>query len=158
MTGRSNAARILTVVLLAGALGVAVVRSKRAPAQSAAPSPEDAIYAMLDAARNGDVNAYLESYTDSMRENLRQSLVESTPAGFAKYLKDSNAAFKGVAVSPPEPVNDDGVKVRVEYVYADRNEVQFVYLKKKGSGWKIFRVDGAERVKTLVPYGSPVTE
>jgi hypothetical protein len=29
-------------------------------------------------------------------------------------------------------------------------------LEKYGDEWKITRVDGAERVKTLVPYGSPV--
>jgi hypothetical protein len=46
--------------------------------------------------------------------------------------------------------------VRVEYVYQDRNEAQTMYLEKASSGWKITRVDGAERVKTLVPYGTPV--
>ena len=50
------------------------------------------------------------------------------------------------------------MKVQVEYVYADRNEVQFVYLIKEGRRWKISAVDSAQRVKTLVPYGSPVTE
>ncbi len=46
----------------------------------------------------------------------------------------------------------------MEYVYKDRNEVQFVYLQKEGANWKIYRVDGAERIKTLVPYGSAVTD
>jgi hypothetical protein len=46
----------------------------------------------------------------------------------------------------------------VEYVYRDRNEVQFVYMKKEPPTWRIYQVDGAERIKTLVPYGSPVTD
>jgi hypothetical protein len=43
-------------------------------------------------------------------------------------------------------------------VYRDRNEVQFVYLSRSSSGWKISRVDGAERIKTLVPFGTAVTD
>jgi hypothetical protein len=31
-----------------------------------------------------------------------------------------------------------------------------MHLKKYGDEWKITRVNGAERVKTLAPYGSPV--
>ena len=120
------------------------------------PSPQDAIYAMLDAARAGDVKAYLASYTGQMDAALRQSLAETTEAGFAKYLTDSNAAVKGIAISEPQPLTDREVKVRVEYVYQDRNEAQTMYLEKGASGWKIARVDGAERVKTLVPYGTPV--
>jgi hypothetical protein len=44
----------------------------------------------------------------------------------------------------------------VEYVYQDRNEAQIMHLEKAGNDWKIARVDGAERVKTPVPYGTPV--
>jgi hypothetical protein len=120
------------------------------------PSPQDAIYAMLDAARAGDVKSYLASYTGQMDAALKQSLAETTEAGFAKYLTDSNAAVKGIAISEPQAVTDREVKVRVEYVYQDRNEAQTMYLEKQSEGWKIARVDGAERVKTLVPYGTPV--
>ena len=56
----------------------------------------------------------------------------------------------------PQPVSDREVKARVEYVFQDRNEVQYVYLAKMSGAWKISRVDSSERVKTLVPYGTPV--
>ena len=46
--------------------------------------------------------------------------------------------------------------MRVEYVYQDRNEAQMMFLEKAQGGWRIARVDGTERVKTLVPYGTPV--
>jgi hypothetical protein len=118
--------------------------------------PQDAIYAMLDAARIGDVKTYLSSYTGQMDAALKQSLAETTEAGFSKYLTESNAAVKGIAISEPQPLTDREVKVRVEYVYQDRNEAQTMYLEKGPAGWKIARVDGAERVKTLVPYGTPV--
>jgi hypothetical protein len=112
---------------------------------------------MLDAARDGDVKKYLAAYTGSMETALRQSIAESSDTAFRKYLQDSNSALKGVAVMAPEAVaGDREVKVRVEYVYQDRNEAQTMNLEKTASGWKIARVDSAERVKTLVPYGTPV--
>jgi hypothetical protein len=118
-------------------------------------SPQDAIYGMLDAARTGNVSAYLASYTGAMLSFLQESVRETTEAAFSGYLRDSNTAIKGVAVSDPQ-INDREATARVEYVYQDRNEVQIVHLEKVGGEWKIARVDGAERVKTLVPYGTPV--
>jgi hypothetical protein len=89
-----------------------------------------------------------------MEAALKQSVAET--ADFPKYLRDSNAAIKGVAISEPQTLTDREVKVRVEYVYQDRNEAQSMYLEKQPGGWKIARVDSIERVKTLVPYGTPV--
>ena len=161
--------QIVTLAVLAAAAAIALGAKggwrlpdfrAAAPIAPAAPKPEptpqDAIYGMLDAARAGDVNAYLAAYTGQMEVSLRQSLAETTPAGFAKYLQDSNAAIKGVAISEPQTLTDREVRVRVEYVYQDRNEAQSMYLEKAPGGWRIARVDGTERVKTLVPYGTPV--
>ncbi len=125
-------------------------------AQPDVPTPQDAVYRMLDAARAGDVNAYVACYSGQMETSLRRSIGETTEAGFAKYLKDSNAAIKGVAIAEPQLLSEREVKLRVEYVYQDRNEAQTVYLEKAGARWKIARVEGVERVKTLVPYGTPV--
>ena len=156
-----------TIAVLALALGLALARQNgwRVPSLAPstarpAPGPRDAIYAaiyaMLAGARAGDVNAYLASYTGQMEAALQASVRESTPDGFARYLRDSNAQIKGVALTEPEPLSASQFKVRVEYVYQDRNEAQTIYLEKVDGAWKISRVDGAERVKTLVPYGTPV--
>jgi hypothetical protein len=166
---KEKKAQALTVALLAAAALVAVgakngwklpdfqaSRAVAPAAQKADPTPQDAIYGMLDAARAGDVGAYMASYSGQMATSLEQSLAERTPAEFAKYLQESNAAIKGVAISEPQALTDREMKVRVEYVYQDRNEAQTMYLEKSGAAWKIARVDGAERVKTLVPYGTPV--
>ncbi len=153
-------AQIVTVLILAIALGVVVVRKADLRAsiagitQRSDPTPQDAIYAMLDAARAGDVKKYMASYTGEMAQSLERARAES--GDFAKYLRDSNAAIKGIAVTEPQPVSDREVKARVEYVFEDRNEVQFFYLDKMPGGWKIARVDSSERIKTLVPYGTPV--
>ncbi len=152
-------AQILTGVVLAGALAVVALRNsdlltRRTPA--AEPTPQDAIYAMLDAAREGDTRKYIGCYTGQMEAALRATLAEKSESGFAQYLRDFNAPIKGVAITEPQQLSDREVRVRVEFVYQDRNEAQNMYLEKAGSVWKISRVDAAERVKTLIPYGTPV--
>jgi len=164
-------AQVLAILTLAVALGATAARQKgwKMPGwnelawnasrlrPAAGATPQDAIYAMLDAARAGDVKKYLAAYTGAMETALRQSIAESSDTAFRKYLQDTNAALKGVAVMTPEAAaGDREVKVRVEYVYQDRNEAQTMNLEKTTGGWKIARVDSAERVKTLVPYGTPV--
>ena len=147
---------VLTLAVLGlVAVGLVVRQRMQSAAQSGA-QPQDAIYAMLDAARAGDVKGYLSSYTGLMEASLRQSVQESGEGGFAKYLRDTNASVKGVAVQAPQVSPGGGVMVRVEYVYQDRNEAQTMLLQRVGRSWKIARVDGAERFKTLVPYGTPV--
>jgi hypothetical protein len=167
---QSKLAGIVTAAVVAMALLVTVAKSKgwRASdvsigslARSLKPAektPEDGIYAMLDSARLANPEGYLDCYTGKLKDQLAQTYKESGPAKFTDYLKTSNASVQGVALSPPQPVTDGLVKVKVEYVYRDRNEVQFLYLAKSGSTWKISRVDGAERVKTLVPFGTPVSD
>jgi hypothetical protein len=159
MNTNQRKARIVTIVVLACVIGAVAVKRWRPsiaarPAVKGETAPQDVIYAMLDAAREGDVGKYIASYTGQMETSLRQAIAESPD--FSKYLKDSNAAIKGVAIAEPQQVSDREVKARVEYVFQDRNEVQFMFLEKTPRGWRIARVDSAERVKTLVPYGTPV--
>jgi hypothetical protein len=159
-------AQIVTVAVLLAAFGVVIARKRdwKAPEMPTAsvlserrePSPQDAVYAMLDAARDGSVSKYLDCYTGQMLASLKQSVAESTEQKFAAYLKQSNAEIKGVALMEPQTLTDRDVKLRIEYVFADRNEVQTLYLEKAGGGWKIARVEAAERAKTLIPYGTPV--
>jgi hypothetical protein len=144
---KNRKAQVATLALLLAAAGFAIVRNR--PSSSAGQGPQDTVYAMLNAAKAGDVKAYLASYTGQMEASLRQTLT-------ANYLKDSHAAIKGVAVSDPQKITDLEAKVRVEYIYQDRNEVQMVYLEEGPAGWKISRVDSDERVQTLIPYGTPV--
>ena len=149
--------RIITILIFVALLAVIVTRKaglRASMPQTAGATAQDTIYSMLDAARAGDIKKYLAAYTGQMEQSLQQAISESPD--FSKYLKDSNAAIKGIAVQEPQSLSDRELKARVEYVYQDRNEVQFMYLEKTASGWKIARVDSAERVKTLIPYGTPV--
>ena len=111
---------------------------------------------MRDAARDGDVAAYIGCHAGEMTRRLEQSRTEMSEEGFRKYLQDRNREIKGVAINEPELAAESKARVRVEYVYADRNESQVLYLEKTAGSWKIVGVDAAERVPTLVPYGTPV--
>jgi hypothetical protein len=148
----STAALLLTLGIAFG------LKKEWLPTRTPKPAagPQDTIYGMLDAARTGNVASYLSSYTGALQASLREAARESTEKGFAKYLQDSNASIKGVAVSEPRQISEDAASVRVEYVYQDRNEAQNLRLQKMNGEWKIAAVDGAERMKTLVPYGTPV--
>jgi hypothetical protein len=154
---REGKARIATIFVLVAVVAVVVIREAGVPFSLDArtsPSPRDAIYAMFDAGKAGDVQRYLSCYSGAMEQALDRARNES--ADFAQYLRDSNVGLKGIAVMEPELQSDWEAKVRVEYIYQDRNEAQIFSLEKGSRGWKISRVEPAERVKTLVPYGTPV--
>lgn len=159
---KERQAQIVTVLILAATVGVAVLRKTNAGASFAAlaersdTTPQEAVYAMLDAGKEGDVEKYLSSHTGQMEQSLRRTIAESSD--FAQYLRSSNAAIKGVAVTEPQVVSDDRVTVRVEYVFADRNEAQLLSIEKTPAGWKIARVDSANRLETPTPYGATVVE
>ncbi|MEZ5400970.1 MAG: hypothetical protein R2729_14970 [Bryobacteraceae bacterium] len=166
---KERKAQVLTVALMAGAALFVVARqggwtpsaatvAEMVPAAQpkADPTPQDAIYAMLDAAREGDVSSYLSHYTGQMETSLQQAIAEQGETAFGRYLKETNSPIKGIAINEPQTLTDREVKARVEYVYQDRNEIQFFYLEKQGKEWKIARLDTAERIKTLIPYGTPV--
>ena len=142
---RPGPATLATVLVLAALAATAILRRPKQPEAG----PKDAIYAMLDAARAGSTSAYLAQYSGPLAAQLRQAVS-------AAYLKAANAEIKGVAIAEPQLAGEREATVRVEYIYQDRNEVQTVYLERAGGAWKITRVDSAERVKTLVPYGTPV--
>ncbi|HUB33320.1 MAG TPA: hypothetical protein VMA31_09835 [Bryobacteraceae bacterium] len=142
---RPNPATVATVLVIAALLAVAIVRRQPKPP----PTPKATIYAMLDAARAGNTSAYLAQYAGPLASQLQQSVT-------ANYLKSSNAEIKGVSVSEPQFLSDREASLRLEYIYQDRNEAQTVYLEFSSGAWKIARVDSAERVPTLVPYGTPV--
>ncbi|MBM3744609.1 MAG: hypothetical protein FJW34_02285 [Acidobacteria bacterium] len=160
---RQRQAQLITLAVLAAALAVVVaqrggwsMRGLFSRAPNSEPGPQDAVYAMLDAAREGNVRKYLAAHTGQMEVTLRQAIAEKGETAFAAYLKEFNAPIKGIAILEPQPLTDREVRLRVEYVYQDRNEAQTMYLEKVSGGWKIARLDTAERVKTLIPYGTPV--
>jgi len=154
---RQRTTTIVTIVAMAGLLAFALARRSVGRGEPAAQSgPESAVYAMLEAARAGDVAAYLAQYSGPMAATLRAVVAEKSEPGFRDYLRATNAEVKGIAVSGIRQISDSEAELQLEYVFQDRNEVQSIRLERQSGRWKIVRVDSAERIKTLVPYGTPV--
>ena len=106
--------------------------------------------------REGNLPKYLGAHTGAMEASLRRAAAEIGEARLLESLREKNAPVKGVAIQEPERLSERESKARVEYVFDNRNEVQIVYLEKAGERWKIARVENAQRIETLVPYGTPV--
>ena len=128
----------------------------RSPPRAA--TPEDTVYGMLDAARAGDTAVYVDTFSGPLEQQIQQVIRESGKKQFAAYLTAQSSSFQSVALSVADQPSDLEARLRVEYVYANRNEVQTFHLKKSGGRWKIIGISGTEQIKTLIPYGTAVTD
>jgi hypothetical protein len=120
-------------------------------------TPEDTVYEMLDAAHAGDTAVYVDTFSGPLQQQIQQVIRESGKTQFATYLTAQSSSFQSVALSVAEEPNDAEARLRVEYVYANRNEVQTFHLKKSRGSWKITGISGTDQIKTLIPYGTAVT-
>ena len=126
-------------------------------AQSTA-TPQDAVYGMLDAARAGNTSVYVDTFSGPLQQQVQQVVREGGKAQFASYLTRQSASFQSVALSVTDQPSDVEARVRVEYVYVNRNEVQIFHLRKVGSRWRIVGVSSTDLTKTLIPWGTAVTD
>jgi hypothetical protein len=124
----------------------------------ATATPEDAVYTMLDAARAGNTAVYVGTFSGPLQQQIQQVIRESGKTQFGTYLTAQSSSFQSTAVSVTDQPSDVEARLRVEYVYANRNEVQTFHLKKSDGYWKIIGISGTDQIKTLIPYGTAVTD
>lgn len=152
--------QLATLALLALAGGLLVLRETgwRLPGRSLTrgATPEDAVYAMFEAARRGDLGGYLDCLSGAARTAVDQAIAETGEAAFARYLRERHQPVKGIAIAAPERLSETEVAARIEYVFEDRNEVQEIRLELIGGRWRVTRLDAAETRKPRIPYGAPV--
>jgi hypothetical protein len=113
---------------------------------------------MLDAARAGNTGVYVDTFSGPLQQQIRQVIRESGKTQFATYLAAQSSSFQSVALSVADQPSDVEARLRVEYVYSNRNEVQTFHLKKSEGHWKIIGISGTDQIKTLIPYGTAVTD
>ena len=154
---RESVASLCTLLFL-GLLLAALAFKQRSAQPAAADSSEAPVWRMIEAARASNTQQYLSCYGGEMEQQLRKNLEDMGPRRFQEYLGNSLRSVKGIAVSSVPADSPLERQVVVEYVYEDRNEVQHVFLRQFGREWKICRVESAEQSKTLVPYGTPVSD
>jgi len=170
MTRRIDIKAAMTVTLLLGVFAVALIRANhwRLPrlgngwtaigAGAVISSPEEGVYAMFDAARAGNAQAYFECFSGPLRDQVAATAKEDSAPEFKAYLMRQNSAVQGMAVTITERPSADEVRARVEYVYSDHNEVQNVRLRREGAHWKVISIGAAQAVTPLVLYGTKATD
>jgi Domain of unknown function (DUF4878) len=123
-----------------------------------ASTPEDTVYDMLDAARSGNSAQYLDSFSGPLQQQIQQTIRESGKPQFATYLASQSARFQSVAVSISDQRSDLEARVRVEYIYTNKNEIQIFHLAKQAGRWKITGISSTDQIRTLIPFGTAVTD
>ena len=149
----NSTARVLAAIALFGAIGVGILRNRKAPSETV--GPEATVFAMIQAARTGNVSRYLASYGAPALENLRQTIREQGETAFADEIRRSNATIQGIAAADPE-ITGDSAKIRVEYIYTDRTQVQRLSLIRYPKGWLIVGTEEEELARMPVPFGATV--
>jgi hypothetical protein len=160
---------VLTAAFLALLLGIIFLRNHgwRLPANvsplfprsgTTPATPEAAVYRMLDAARSGNTAVYVDAFSGPLEQQIQQVIRESGKTQFAAYLTGQSLSFQSVALSVTDQPSDLEERLRVEYIYTNRNEVQTYHVRKFGSRWKIVGISGTDLTKTLIPYGTAVTD
>lgn len=151
---------IVTSILLACTLGLLSQRERLTGfRQSEKPEPDEVIWRMTDAAREGNSKAYLDCFTGDLEQILRRTAAEMGEAKFSKHLKQLNADVTGIAVSGIEgETGQSERRLNVEFVYRGRNESQQQYVKLVDDRWRIERLDDGQQLKVLIPYGTSVKD
>ncbi len=104
----------------------------------------DRIESLLEAARQGVLASYLESFDGPLRTRLERQAEERGCAAFAADLRRAAAARKSHAVFAPEPDGEpSSARLVVELTFTDRIERQIYRLVCADSGWIITDVETA---------------
>ncbi|NLS96327.1 MAG: hypothetical protein GXX96_29670 [Planctomycetaceae bacterium] len=118
--------------------------------------PEDTIAAFFDAARDGNMGAYLRLTSGELRKSLDQLRRQQGAETFQANLRRTNDGIVGQAVRELPGAPGGMADYEVELVFADRNEVQRFRLEQVGSGWAIASIETARVYQPEIPYGTPV--
>ncbi len=118
-----------------------------------ASAAEASLRGTLDAARQGDVEAYLSSFAGPLRQRLEHDVEARGRGAFGDDLRQAARARKGHAVYSPEPDGPDAYVITVESVYPDRNERQSYRLERSSGNWLITAVETARGRTPANKYG-----
>lgn len=153
-------AGLITAAVIATVLVIALQRGPSPGSTPAAENPEACIDRMFEAAKQGDVETYLDCFTGSERERLERELADQPKDAFARSLAEAVGSLKGRAVFKGNPVGDSADKwiLPVDRVYVNRMERQTYHLVRESNVWRIHTVETATSFQPDKPYGTPVYE
>jgi hypothetical protein len=152
-----------TGVLLLAALWLGRGAAPPGAAPPTADSPEACLERMFQAAERGDVSAYLDCFTGTQRARLERELRGQNETAFGESLRAAVQQLKGRAIHRPPAAQTsqaaaaaDRAEMRVERIYAGRNEQQIYLLIRDGTAWRVRDIRDASAYQPPVPYGTPV--
>lgn len=108
--------------------------------------------------REGRVKEYLDCFTGGLRAKLEQARDQMKPGEFADILRRRSAPVRGLAISDQTQVDGETMRLRVEWIFEDRSEIQTFTLCKVQGAWKIADMTDAQYNRPAVPYGTKVFE
>lgn len=150
----------IVAVIVTGLIVILIFLLARKPAGQSPTdnnSPDSVVWAFFAAQKAGDVGKYLGALGGDALKVAQQSVKDSGRAKFADYLKQCDRELKGIAVRGKQQRAPDSVLVLVDLTFADGQEAQRFLVERQGIGWKITRIEGEQRRRSLIPYGTPVT-
>lgn len=145
-----------TAALIAVVLANALRRGPPSAKISAAESPGACIRRMFDAAKQGDVETYLDCFTGSERERLERELADQPKDAYARSLVEAVESLKGRADFEGSADGDSKSSWIVDRVYTNRIERQTYHLVRESNVWRIHTVETATSFQPDKPYGTPV--
>jgi len=115
---------------------------------------------MFEAAKQGDVETYLDCFTGAERERLERELADQPEDAFARSLVEAVESLKGRAVFKGSADGDPEANwvLPVDRVYVNRMERQTYHLVRESNVWRIHTVETATSFQPDKPYGTPVYE
>ncbi len=148
---------IVTALLIV--MGVVYLAQRhRSISSESATNPEDVIWRMIDAAREGNSEAYLDCFSGALRQNLEKTAAEMGEQRFREYLRQLNDQIVGVATSEPERLGEREARLSVEFVYRGKTETQKHHFRLVDGSWKIEQIDSAAARQNVIPYGTEVDQ
>lgn len=114
------------------------------------------VYALLDAAAEGEVADYLRCFAGDKAAELKALAEERGRRALSEALKEVYAGVKGYALYDTEVESEDRVSLTCELVFAQHNEKQTIVIERNRGKWQVVEMDTRGPLQMLRPYGSPV--
>jgi len=154
-----RSAQVSSETALRGSLGAQSQRSDAGSRSGGLAGAAERIEGLLDRARRGDVQGYLNSFGGPVRARLEQQVEERGLGAFAGELRRAGQLCKSHAVFAAQPAGEalESARVTVETILPDRIERQTYRLELRDAGWLVTEVERARDHVPKNPLGSWAT-
>ena len=145
-----------TIVVLSAVLAFLSWKDNSATESTTADEPDLCVTAMLQAAQNGDVDAYLNCFAGDLRNKLKSRLADKPTEQVAAELRSSIRGLTGQTTTELEYQGEGLATLVHERLYTDEKEVYRARLQRFGADWRIVELKSLGRVALEIPVGTPV--